>query len=116
MHFYPMPILDVLPGPFEILVHMDIRVAWWNLENKERPMQTGQSRDTGNLWHTRRGKNTTQYVPDCTTRKKEQTTQARHDPTYKKWIYPCLLQHLGLQRYTCSSSLPWHIECFNCNL
>jgi hypothetical protein len=27
MHFYPMPILDVLPGPFEILVHMDIRVA-----------------------------------------------------------------------------------------
>ena len=27
MHFYPMSILDVLSGPFEILVHMDIRVA-----------------------------------------------------------------------------------------
>ena len=47
-------------------------------ENTEGEIRNGQSRETGNIGYTRRGKNTkkptTQYALDTTIRKQTQTT------------------------------------------
>ena len=48
------------------------------LENTEGAIKNGQSRETGNIWHTRRRKNktknTTQCVLDTTIRKQTHIT------------------------------------------
>jgi hypothetical protein len=42
------------------------------LENTIGPIKNGQSRETGNIGHTKQNKNTTQYVLDTTVHKQTQ--------------------------------------------
>ena len=56
------------------------------LENIERAIKNGQSRETCNIGYTirRQRKNTTQSALDTTMRKQTQITLIRHDPSYKQ--------------------------------
>jgi hypothetical protein len=56
------------------------------LENTEGAIKNGQSRETDNIWYTRRRKKKTktQYVLGITIRKQTQITELRHLPSYKQ--------------------------------
>ena len=49
-------------------------------------MRIWQSKETGNTGHSIRKKNTTQYLLDTIMPKQTQTTQIRHEPSYKQLL------------------------------
>ena len=68
-------------------LYHSLNIYIYKLENTEGAIKNGQSRETSNIWYTRRIKtntantNTPQYVLDTTMRKQTHITYIRHKPT-----------------------------------